>query len=94
MAGIKLAYVRACFECICWMAVLSMVSYWIYIYALNEDLCLVDYKTYFESESDEPPMLSICLKDPISEIKLKRHAPQIDLNTYLGILNGSHYNVS
>ena len=87
MSSIKWAYFAACFHFLCCSSVLSLVSYWIYIYNLNEDLCLVDYKNYFETESDEPPVLSICLNNPISEEKLKISAPQIDLDTYLGFLN-------
>ena len=94
MSSIKWAYFAACFHFLCCSSVLSLVSYWIYIYNLNEDLCLVDYKNYFETESDEPPVLSICLNNPISEEKLKISAPQIDLDTYLGFLNGSHFNTS
>ena len=59
------------FNFVCWVATISLVSYWIFVYTLDEDLCIVDYKKYFESESDEFPVLSICLKNQISEEKLK-----------------------
>ena len=94
MGSIKGVYFFACFRCICWIAVLSLVSYCIYNYTLNEDLCLVDYKSYFEDESDKRPVFSICLKDAISQSKLKKLAPQVDLGTYLGFLNGSHFNAT
>ena len=94
MSNIKCVYLHACFHCICWMAVISMVSYWIYKYTLNEDLCIVEYKNYYESNYDEPPVLSICLRDPISEDKLRRQAPHVDRETYLGFLDGSNFNVT
>ena len=94
MSFSKWAYFQTCYKCICWTAVFTMVSYWIYNYTLNEDLCIVDYKRYFDSQYDEPPVLSMCLQNPISEEKLKRHAPHIDLETYLGFLNGSHFNAT
>ena len=90
----KWTYFLAFFHFICWSAVLIMVSYWIYIFTLNEDLCLVDYKNYLESMDDEPPVFTICLKNPISEDKLKINAPQVTTDTYLGFLNGSHFNTS
>ena len=94
MSSSKWMYLTACFHFLCWSAVLSLVSYWIYVYNLNKDLCLVDYKNYFETESDEPPVLSICLNNPISEEQLKINAPQTDLDTYMGFLNGSYFNTS
>lgn len=66
----------------------------IYKYTLNEDLCIVDYKNYYQGNYDEPPVLSICLRDPISEDKLRRQVPRVDRWTYLGLLNGSNFNVT
>ena len=94
MIGIKWVFFLACFQFLCWSAVVIMVSYWIYIFTLNEDLCIVDYKNYFQDKSDERPVLSICLKNPISAEKLKISAPQTDADTYLGFLNGSHFNTT
>ena len=94
MTNIKWSYFIVCFHFICWSAVISIISYWIYIYTLNEDLCLVDYKNYFESKSDEPPALSICLKNPIAEEKMKMVAPQVEADTYLRFLNGDYFNVT
>ena len=59
------------------------MSYWIYAYTLNEDLCLVDYKKYLETDFDEFPVLSICLKDQISKEKLELQNPKIDIETYI-----------
>ena len=92
--SIKREYFFACFQFLCWSAVLIMVSYWIYIFTLNEELCLVDYKSYLDNKDDEPPVLSICLKNPISADKLKINAPQVDVDTYLSFVNGSHFNSS
>ena len=43
---------------------------------------------------DEPPVFTICLKNPISEDKLKINAPQVTTDIYLGFLNGSRFNTS
>ena len=92
--SIKREYFFACFQFLCWSAVLIMVSYWIYIFNLNEELCLVDYKRYLDNKDDEPPVLSICLKNPISADKLKLSAPQVDVDTFLSFLNEGHFNSS
>ena len=71
------------FHLICWTITIALVSYWIYAYTLNEDLCLVDYKKYLETDFDEFPVLSICLKDQISKEKLELQNPKIDIETYI-----------
>ena len=64
------------------------MSYWTYVYTLDDDLCIVDYKKYFEGESDEFPVLSMCLKNQISEGKLKLQNPEITIQRYVDFLSG------
>ena len=79
------------FHLICWTITIVIVSYWIYTYTLDDDLCLVDYKKYLEIDSDEFPVLSICLKDQISKEKLELQNPKIDIETYVNFLCGNIY---
>ena len=83
-----------CLQIVCWAATLIMVCYWIYAFCLNENLCTIDYKTYLEGEADEFPTLSMCFPTPISEEKMMRYNPGIDVDTYLSFLSGRHFNVS
>ena len=76
------------FNFVCWVATIILVSYWTYVYTLDEDLCIVDYKKYLESESDEFPVLSICLKNQISEEKLKSQNLEVTAQRYIDFLNG------
>ena len=62
-----LSKIETVFHVICWTVTIIVVSYWIYVYTLNDDLCTVDYKKYLENDSDEFPVLSICLKNHISK---------------------------
>ena len=79
------------FHVICWTITIILLSYWIYEYSLNNDLCLVDYKKYYETESDEFPVLSICLKNHISEEKLRLQNPDIDIESYIKFLGGNEF---
>ena len=76
------------FHLVCWIVTISLVSYWTYVYTLDDDLCIVDYKKYFENEFDEFPVLSICLKNPISEEKLKLQIPELTTERYIDFLKG------
>ena len=48
-----------CILTACWMA-----GFWIYKYAKNEDITLIEYKTFKDSNSMELPSMSICFVDP------------------------------
>jgi len=76
----------------CMSSAISLTCYWIYVYTLNEDLCTIDYKKYYEREEDVFPVLSICLKDPISSIKLNKVNPSINVSSYLKFLKGQFFN--
>ena len=91
MNDTKWGRIATAFQVICWIATITMVSYWIYVFNLNEDLCLVDYKKYYETNSDKFPMLSFCLRDPVSEEKIKRQADGINMTTYMSFLKGDYF---
>ena len=91
MNNIFLARLGSIFHVICWAITIILVSYWVYVYNLNNDLCIVDYKKYYETESDEFPVLSICLKNHISEEKLRLQNPDIDIESYVKFLGGNEF---
>ena len=76
------------FHAVCWTAAFALVTYWVYVFIQNDDLCVVDYRKYYETESDVFPMLTICLKNPISVEKMKTQASGINQTAYLQFLNG------
>ena len=77
---------------ICWMATISFSIFWAYNYCLNEDLCSVDFKHYYENKKDITPMLSLCLQNPFSEQKFKEVMPYNNISTYVKFLRGEHFN--
>ena len=91
MNNIYLIRLGSFFHVICWTTTIILVSYWVYEYTLNNDLCIVDYKKYYETESDEFPVLSICLKNHISEEKLRLQNPDIDIESYIKFLGGNEF---
>ena len=80
----------ACFRFICWVAALILVVYWLYAFSRNADLCIVDYKKYYETELDFFPMLTICFKDEFSIKKMETNASGIDRTEYLSFLKGNY----
>ena len=71
---------KAFFTAFCTLAVILMISYWMYKYYNDEDLCLVDYKPIQELQEESLPVLSLCYYHPFIKDK--------QLNT---TFNESHY---
>ena len=82
------------FEVICWIATISFCIFWIYKYTLNEDLCSIEFKSFYEERKDAFPKLSICLANPFSDSKFKNHQSKIDQSSYLKFLHGEEFNAS
>ena len=80
------------FHVICWTTTLALIFFWIYEFYLNKDLCIVDYKKYYESKEDQFPMLSICLRDPFSDTSLMLHGHEINRSSYSKFLQGKYFN--
>ena len=45
------------YKAVCFIALIAMITYWAYKYVKDEDLCLVDYKSFKEKKNEEHPSL-------------------------------------
>ena len=84
--------ISSMFEVICWIATLSFCIFWIYKYSLNEDLCAIEFKSFYEDKKDAFPILSLCLVNPFSESKLRNHIIPVDQLSYVQFLRGQEFN--
>ena len=79
------------FRILCFVSALALTSYWTYVFILDEDLCIVDYKKYYAEERGVFPVLSFCINNPISRKKLERVNPNINVSSYLNYLKGQAF---
>ena len=79
------------FRLTCWLATLIAISYWIHVYYLNNDVCIIDYKNYYDTSSDEFPVLSICLRNSFSISKIQKKNPDFNETLYLQFLQGHYF---
>ena len=78
------------FKLLCICVVFCMISYWIYKYAMDEDVCLVDYRILSETNDVEGSELSLCIYDSLNITNEKE--PYINVTSYVRYLRGIHYN--
>ena len=79
------------FHAVCWTSTVSIIFYWIYLFSLNEDSTVLDYKMYYHHESDKYPMLSLCFRNPFNKTKLERMGTNVDSASYLKFLEGEYF---
>ena len=61
-----------------------------YMFSLNEDTSLVEYKRYYEDNADVFPTLSLCFKNPFSDEKLGKASAGLNRTAYFQFLNGEY----
>ena len=79
------------FRSCCTIIATILIIYWIHAFALNEDLCIVDYKRYYETKHDVYPSLSLCFRNFFSEIKLREKNPGLNTSMYVEFLKGEYF---
>ena len=67
-----------------------MIILWVQNFMRDEDLCLVDYKSFSDENGIEFPQVSYCFVDPFIEYKFKDLG--INTTTYIRHLSGEDYN--
>ena len=87
-------HIQLVFEFVCWIATISFCVFWIYKYSLNEDLCSIEFKSFYEEKKDAFPILSLCLLNPFSDSNFRNHDTNINQSSYLEFLNGEQFNSS
>ena len=80
------------FKISCFITVLCMISLWVSRFMKDEDLCIVEYKSFGNAEDIELPEASLCVQDPFVEHKL--NVLGITTATYREHLAGKGFNES
>jgi len=79
------------FHILCWISTITVTSYQLYTFILNDDLCIVDYKTYYNDPSDVYPVLSLCFKNPFMANKFVNMNTNINETSYKEFLDGKYF---
>ena len=80
------------FKFFCVIAVLSMIVLWVIRFMEDEDLCLVEYKSFRAANDVELPDVSLCVMNPFDEHKL--NVLGTNTKAYRGHLAGNAFNES
>ena len=77
------------FQFVCLCTAFGMAGYWIFKYVKNEDITLVEYKAFKDSDSLNLPAMSICFMDPfLMDNATSEYNGKLNSETYLKYLHG------
>ena len=84
-------YFLNCFKLLCIITASIMVGYWIYKYSSNEDISIIEYKSFKEFDSLSLPAMSICISKPflIKNGTLDNNR-NVKIESYLKYLRGDN----
>ena len=85
-------FLESIFKVGCFTVVIYMMSLWIEKYMKDEDLCLVDYRSFKNRSDMELPKLSLCLTQPFIDHNLENLG--VSTKEYLDHLKGESFNQS
>ena len=94
MMHIEFRNLKYIYHSACWITTAVLLCYWIYLFCLDDDLCLVDYKKYYSTPNHGFPRLSFCLKDPFIETNLQSGNSKINAESYSDFLMGKNFSAS
>ena len=84
-------YFEVLFRLLCSAATIGTVSWCIYLYLLDEDVTLVDFKTFHDTILDFYPSTSICLTVPYNDTKLQKYGNHVKGFSYSEFLGGKFW---
>ena len=76
------------FRILCLVTAGFMVGYWMYKFHKNEDVTLIEYKTFSGIEDTLYPEFTLCIMDPFMGTKFNNESGMTK-EIYLQYLNGS-----
>ena len=85
---------KLCFNIICCLATILLLTFCIYIYCKNEDLCEISYRKFNQDSLSLYPFVTMCLLSPFKEEMLKNVKGGLNRSIYISFLVGNHWNES
>ena len=79
---------RQTYNFLCLAATIAMASWCLYQYSLDEDVTLIDFKSFHASADDIYPTVLMCFYNPYVDIYLDNYGKKINVTAYKYFLQG------
>ena len=82
------------FKTACVIATLIFTGMWIYRFLLDEDTTTVESRSFFATEDDKLPVMSMCFKQSFDDKMLKQFGENTTEKNYVDYLDGKYFDES
>ena len=79
------------FKLMCLVSTLILIGMWINRYFLDEDVSYIENRSYFETEDDVIPVMSLCFEQPFEDKLFERYGKNISGWNYRKFLMGEYF---
>ena len=80
-------FFKGCFVFFCIVGAILMTAWLVYKYTLNEDVSLIDFKYYHNSEKELYPSISMCFADD-GKVSMSNAPEGLNKSAYINFLSG------
>ena len=85
----RIEFFLCCFKWTCVLTAFLMIGYWIHKYVKNDDITLIEYKEYKDTDSVHLPAMSLCFVDPFVTVNGSfKNSSDLIKEDYLKYLRG------
>jgi hypothetical protein len=88
---LEIKFIKYTFQFVCFIATCVLVGIWLDRYFLDEDVSSVETLTYFDTENDVFPVLSMCFEQTFEDELFKTFGKNIRGSQYKDFLLGKYY---
>ena len=77
------------FNILCFVAAFVMTYRCLVTYLRDDDVCIIDFKSFHQTADNVYPSISICISNIFVEEKLKNYDSSLNISAYTHFLNGN-----
>ena len=86
-----LSLIKYIFKCFCLVVMFILIGMWLNRYLLDEDISVVESRTYFDTAEDSFPVMSICFEQFVDGKHFNKIGKDISGSEYRNFLLGEYF---
>ena len=86
-----LSFIKTSFQILCLIATLFFMVMWMQTFLLDEDTTTIENRSFFKTENDKLPVLSMCFEQSFEHISFPEPGEGVDIAHYKDHLGGKYF---
>lgn len=86
-----LSFIKTSFQILCMIATIFFMVMWMQTFLLDEDTTTIENRSFFKTENDKLPVLSMCFEQSFEHISFPEMGEGVDVAHYKDHLGGKYF---